>query len=67
MKTTPLFTAACLLATAAFAQELTLAELSRRPEFLPSQVALKNPVKLQGRPAINPGQKLTLGKCPVGM
>jgi nucleoredoxin len=60
MKTIPLFAVGCLLASAVFAQELTLAELARRPEFLPAQVALKNPVKLQGRPAINPGQKLTV-------
>jgi nucleoredoxin len=59
---TPLTSALVLvLATAvASAQDLTLAELSRRPEFLPARVTLKQPVKLQGRPAINPGQKLTL-------
>jgi nucleoredoxin len=60
MKTTALLAAACLFASAAFAQELSLAELSRRPEFLPAQVTLKQPVKLQGRPAINAGQKLTV-------
>ena len=48
------------MASAAFAQELTLAELARRPELQPAQVTLKNPVKLQNRPAMNPGQKLTL-------
>ncbi len=51
---------AALAAPAAFAQDLTLAELSRRPEFLPAQVTLKQPVKLQGRPQLNAGQKLTL-------
>jgi nucleoredoxin len=60
MKTSLVLTAVCVIASAAFAQELTLAELSRRPEFLPAQVTLKNPVKLQGRPAINAGQKLTV-------
>lgn len=61
MKTTlRFFTAACVVASAAFAQDLTLAELARRPEFLPTQVTLKQPVKLQGRPALNPGQKLTV-------
>jgi nucleoredoxin len=60
MKTPLLLLATCLVTSAAFAQELTLAELSRRPEFLPAQVTLKNPVKLQGRPAINAGQKLTV-------
>jgi nucleoredoxin len=60
MKTSLLVTAACLVASAAFAQELTLVELSRRPEFLPAKVTLKNPVKLQGHPAINAGQKLTV-------
>jgi hypothetical protein len=51
---------AALVATAAFAQDLTLAELARRPELLPAQVTLKQPVKLQGRPQINAGQKLTV-------
>lgn len=60
MKTRILLTTASLLVTAAFAQELTLAELSRRPEFLPAQITLKQPVKLQGRAALNPGQKLTV-------
>jgi nucleoredoxin len=60
MKSSSLLAAACLMASAAFAQELTLAELARRPEFQPAQVTLKNPVKLQNRPAMNPGQKLTL-------
>lgn len=53
------FALLALVATVA-AQDLTLAELSRRPEFLPAQVTLKQPVKLQGRPAINAGQKLTV-------
>jgi nucleoredoxin len=60
MKTTTLLAASLLLAATAFAQELTLAELSRRPEFLPAQATLKNPLKLQGRPAINPGLKLNV-------
>lgn len=60
MKTTSLFAAACFLASAAFAQDLSLAELSRRPELLPGQATLKQPVKLQGRPALNPGQKLNV-------
>ncbi len=60
MKTLRLPLVSAVLATAAFAQDLTLADLSRRPEFLPAQVTLKQPVKLQGRPAINAGQKLTV-------
>jgi nucleoredoxin len=60
MKTSLLLVAASLVASAAFAQELTLAELARRPEFLPQQVTLKQPVKLQGRAALNAGQKLTV-------
>ena len=60
MKTSILFAAASIVASAAFAEELTLAELSRRPELLPAQVTLKQPVKLQGRPAMNAGQKLTV-------
>ena len=60
MKTPLVLLATCLVTSATFAQELTLAELSRRPEFLPAQVTLKQPVKLQGRPAINTGQKLTV-------
>jgi hypothetical protein len=55
-----LLLSALLTAPLAFAQDLTLAELARRPEFLPAQVTLKQPVKLQGRPAINAGQKLTV-------
>ena len=60
MKTSRLFVISTLIATAAFSQDLTLAELARRPEFLPAQATLKQPVKLQGRPAINAGQKLTV-------
>ncbi|MGH7946531.1 MAG: thioredoxin-like domain-containing protein [Opitutaceae bacterium] len=60
MKTSILFAAASVIASATFAQELTLAELSRRPELLPTQITLKQPVKLQGRPAMNAGQKLTV-------
>lgn len=60
MKNLLLLAAACLTATAGLAQSLTLAELARRPEFLPAQVTLKQPVKLQGRPQLNAGQKLTL-------
>jgi nucleoredoxin len=48
------------VAPALLAQDLTLAELARRPEFLPAQITLKQPVKLQGRPAMPAGQKLTL-------
>jgi nucleoredoxin len=55
-----LATLTALIAVTATAQELTLMELARRPEFLPAQVTLKQPVKLQGRPAINAGQRLTL-------
>jgi thiol-disulfide isomerase/thioredoxin len=61
MKTRHLLLLSSLLAAkVAFAQDLTLMELARRPEFLPAQVTLKHPVKLQGRPAINAGQKLTV-------
>lgn len=60
MKKILLFAAACFLVSTIGAQELTLMELARRPEFLPAQVTLKQPVKLQGRPAINAGQKLTV-------
>ncbi len=49
-----------LFAAAAFSQDLTLQELSRRPELLPAQVTLTKPVKLQNRPALPAGQKLTL-------
>jgi nucleoredoxin len=60
MKTSLLMAAACLTASVAFCQDLTLTELARRPEFLPGQVTLKQPVKLSGRAAINAGQKLTV-------
>lgn len=49
-----------LFAATALAQDLTLAELSRRPELLPAQITLNKPVKLQNRPAFPAGQKLTL-------
>jgi len=42
------------------AQDLTLSELANRPEFLPSQVTLKQPVKLQGRPTLAAGQTLAV-------
>lgn len=60
MKTFRLFVLAALFATTALAQDLTLADLARRPELLPAQATLKQPVKLQGRPAIAAGQKLTI-------
>lgn len=60
MKTSRLFVFAALFATTALAQELTLSELARRPELLPAQATLKQSVKLQGRPAIAAGQKLTV-------
>ena len=60
MKALPLLPLACLLGSFAFAQDLTLAELARRPELLPAEATLKQPVKLQGRSAINAGQKLTV-------
>ena len=49
-----------LLASVACAQDLTVAELSRRPELWPKQTTLKQPVKLQGHAPLNPGQKLTV-------
>lgn len=60
MKTFRSLALAALLATTALAQDLTLADLARRPEFLPAQITLKQPVKLQGKPAVAAGQKLTL-------
>ncbi|MEO5958712.1 MAG: thioredoxin-like domain-containing protein [Opitutaceae bacterium] len=60
MKTYRLFAFAVLLATTALAQDLTLAELGRRPEFLPAQATLRQPVKLQGRPALPAGTKLAV-------
>ncbi len=60
MKSLRLLALACAFAPAAFAQDLTLAELAGRPEFLPTQVTLKQPVKLQGRPGFAVGQKLTV-------
>lgn len=60
MKTSALFALAALLVTTALAQDLTLADLAARPELLPAQVTLRQPVKLQGRPAFAVGQKLTL-------
>lgn len=60
MKTPHVILAVCILATAAPAQELTWAELARRPEFWPAQCTLKQPLRLQGRPPIAAGQKLTV-------
>lgn len=58
MKTTlRLFALACVVAPALLAQDLTLAELARRPEFLPAQASLAKPIKLQNRPAFTVGQK----------
>jgi len=57
MKTFRLLVLACVVAPAAFAQDLTLAELARRPELLPAQVSITKPIKLQNRPAFTVGQK----------
>lgn len=48
------------LAPVVLAQDLTLSQLATRPEFLPAQATLKQPVKLQGRPALAAGQMLTV-------
>jgi thiol-disulfide isomerase/thioredoxin len=58
MKTLRLLALACAVAPAVLAQDLTLAELARRPELLPAQVSTTKPIKLQNRPAFPVGQKL---------
>ena len=60
MKTFRLLALACVVAPAAFAQDLTLAELARRPELLPAQVSITKPIKLQNRPAFTVGQKFNV-------
>jgi thiol-disulfide isomerase/thioredoxin len=59
MNTIRLVTLAAFSVASAFAQELTLSELARRPELLPAQVTIKQAVRIQGRPPLPAGQKLT--------
>jgi len=61
MKSHLLFTAACFLTTAALAQEFTLAEFARRPEFWPAQCTVKRAFKFQ-RGAVAAGQKVALAE-----
>ena len=51
---------ATLFATTALAQDLAWSDLTRRPELVPAQVTLKQPVKLQGRPTLAAGQQLNV-------
>lgn len=57
MKPAILVSAVCLLASAAFAQDLTWADLARRPEVWPTQVTLKRAMKFQ-QDSISVGQKV---------
>ena len=50
---------ACTITAMANAQDLTLAELASRPEFLPNQCSLTKPVMVE-RHVLSPGQKLTV-------
>jgi len=59
MKSHLLLTVACFVATAAVAQEFTLAEFAHRPEFWPAQCSVKRPFKFQ-RGAVAAGQKVAL-------
>jgi thiol-disulfide isomerase/thioredoxin len=47
MKLISLLAAACFVTSAALAQDLTWADLSRRPEFWPTQVSVKRAMKFQ--------------------
>lgn len=59
MKPHLLFTAACFVATAAFAQDLSWAEFASRPEFWPAQCTVKRAFKFQ-RDTVNAGEKVTV-------
>ena len=60
MRTLSLCAAACLLTSVAFAQELSWAELARRPELWPAECVAKAEMKFDGGVTIRPGQKLTV-------
>jgi len=47
-----------LAATGAFAQELSWADLVRRPELWPSQCTMKTAIKFEGGASVQPGQKV---------
>lgn len=57
MKLTSLLAAACLITSAAFAQDLTWADLARRPEIWPAQCTVKRAMKFQ-QDSISVGQKV---------
>jgi nucleoredoxin len=59
MKLTTLLAAACFVTSAAFAQDLTWADLARRPEFWPAQVSVKRAMKFQ-QDSIGVGQKVAV-------
>jgi hypothetical protein len=66
MKTFPFIAAACLIATAAFAQDLSWGELARRPELWPAQCAAKETMKFDGGVTVQAGQKLNVLKVTAG-
>ncbi|MEO6002881.1 MAG: thioredoxin-like domain-containing protein [Opitutus sp.] len=57
MKPAMLMAAVCFLASAALGQELSWADLARRPEIWPAQCTLKRPMKFQQQ-AVSAGQKV---------
>jgi hypothetical protein len=59
MKLTSLLAAACFVTSAAFAQELTWADLARRPEIWPAQCSVKRGMKFQ-QDSISVGQKVDI-------
>ncbi|HUJ42384.1 MAG TPA: hypothetical protein VLW52_02135 [Opitutaceae bacterium] len=60
MKSFSLFAAACLFATAGFSQELTWAELARRPELWPAHCTVKQAIRFDGGVTVQAGQELTV-------
>lgn len=65
MKSRLFLAAACFVTTAALAQEYTLAEFARRPEFWPAQCTVKRAFKFQ-RGGVAAGQKVALADVRGG-
>lgn len=52
--------AVCLLACAAFGQELTWTELANRPELWPAQCTVKTTINFEGGVSVKPGQTVNV-------
>lgn len=66
MKTLNFLLAACLITTAAFAEELSWSTLASRPELWPTQCTMKQSIQFEGDAGVQAGQKVDVLKITAG-